>query len=103
MSKYIFKELVYDDLWHLFFPALRENDMATEDEEFEEGAPDNDEDDVGAVEKSADPQRITRRIRLVRRIRRRRLRRLPRIRRRFRRVRRTLRVRRFRRPRRLRG
>ena len=39
--------------------------MATEDEEFEEGALDNDEDDVGAVEKSADPQRITRRIRLV--------------------------------------
>ena len=102
MSKYIFKELVYNDLWHLFFPALRENDMATEDEEFEEGALDNDEDDVGAVEKSADPQRITRRIRLVRRIRRRRLRRLPRIRRRVRRVRRILRVRRFR-PRRLRG
>ena len=95
--------MVYDDLWHLYFPALRENDMATEDEEFEEGALDNDEDDVGAVEKSADPQRITRRIRLVRRIRRRRLRRLPRIRRRFRRVRRILRGRRSPRLRRLRG
>ena len=95
--------MVYDDLWHLYFPALRENDMATEDEEFEEGALDNDEDDVGAVEKSADPQRITRRIRLVRRIRRRRLRRLPRIRRRVRRVRRILRGRRSPRLRRLRG
>ena len=95
--------MVYDDLWHLYFPALRENDMATEDEEFEEGALDNDEDDVGAVEKSADPQRITRRIRLVRRIRRRRLRRLPRIRRRVRRVRRILRGRRSLRLRRLRG
>ena len=58
--------MVYDDLWHLYFPALRENDMATEDEEFEEGAFDNDEDDVGAVEKSADPQRITRQIRQIR-------------------------------------
>ena len=95
--------MVYDDLWHLYFPALRENDMATEDEEFEEGALDNDEDDVGAVEKSADPQRITRRIRLVRRIRRRRLRRLPRIRRRVRRVRRIRRGRRSLRLRRLRG
>ena len=95
--------MVYDDLWHLYFPALRENDMATEDEEVEEGAFDNDEDDVGAVEKSADPQRITRRIRLVRRIRRRRLRRLPRIRRRVRRVRRIRRGRRSLRLRRLRG
>ena len=95
--------MVYDNLWHLYFPALRENDMATEDEEFEEGAFDNEEDDVGAVEKSADPQRITRRIRLVRRIRRRRLRRLPRIRRRVRRVRRILRGRRSPRLRRLRG
>ena len=38
--------------------------MATKDEEFDKGALDNDEDDVGAVEKSADPRRITRRIRL---------------------------------------
>ena len=47
--------MVYDDLWHLYFPALRENDMATEDEEFEEGAFDNEEDDVGAVENQLVP------------------------------------------------
>ena len=35
--------------------TLRENDMATEDEEFVEGVFDNDEDDVGAIERSADP------------------------------------------------
>ena len=29
--------------------------MATEDEEFVEGVFDNDEDDVGAIERSADP------------------------------------------------
>ena len=32
--------------------------MATEDEEFDEGVFDNDEDDVGAIERSADPRRI---------------------------------------------
>ena len=39
--------------------TLRENDMATEDEEFDEGVFDNDEDDVGAIERSADPRRIS--------------------------------------------
>ena len=61
--------------------------MATEDEEFDEGALDNDEDDVGAVEKSADPRRITRRIRLPRCIGRRRAGCVPRFCRRARRVR----------------
>ena len=61
--------------------------MATEDEEFDEGAFDNDEDDVGAVEKLADTRRITRRIRLPRRIRRRRAGCVPRFCRRARRVR----------------
>ena len=61
--------------------------MATEDEEFDEGAFDNDEDDVGAVENSADPRRITCRIRLPRRIRRRRAGCVPRFCRRARRVR----------------
>ena len=67
--------------------TLRENDMATEDEEFDEGVFDNDEDDVGAIERSADPRRIIRRIRLPRRIRCRRASRIPRFRRRARRVR----------------
>ena len=58
--------------------TLRENDMATEDEEFNEGVFDNDEDDVGAIERSADPRRITRRIRLPGRIRCRRAGRVPR-------------------------
>ena len=58
--------------------------MATEDEEFDEGVFDNDEDDVGAIGRSADPRRITRRIR---RIRCRRAGRIPRFRRRARRVR----------------
>ena len=58
--------------------------MATEDEEFDEGVFDNDEDDVGAIERSADPRRITRRIR---RIRCRRAGCIPRFRRRARRVR----------------
>ena len=52
--------------------------MATEDEEFDEGVFDNDEDDVGAIERSADPRRITRRIRLPGRIRCRRAGRVPR-------------------------
>ena len=60
--------------------------MATEDEEFD-GAFDNDEDDVGAVEKLADPRRIIRRIRLPRRIRSRRAGCVPRFCRRARRVR----------------
>ena len=61
--------------------------MATEDEEFDEGAFDNDEDDVGAVEKLAEPRRITRRIRLPKRIRHRRADCVPRFCRRARRVR----------------
>ena len=71
--------------------------MVTEHEEFEEGAFDNDddrdevsdEDDVGVIEKSADPFRFRRRFRRLRRLRR--LRRFrgrtgirPRFRRRFR-------------------
>ena len=58
MDKYLKNEFVYDYLRHFFFPALRENDMATDDEEVDEGPFDNDEDnegDVEAVEKSADP------------------------------------------------
>ncbi|PFX15919.1 uncharacterized protein LOC111342906 [Stylophora pistillata] len=87
----------------MVIPAI-ENDMVTEDEQFDERAFDNDddgddvsdEDDVSAVEKSADPirfRRVTRRLgRRVRRlIRRRRPRPFRRVRRIIRRVRRRFR------------
>ena len=62
--------------------------MATDDEEVDEGPFDNDEDDMEAVEKSADPQRRSRLLRRIRRRTARRFRRIPRRARSFRRSRR---------------